>query len=128
MLSIMLESSPQMLAVQATGTLTDADYTETWLPALEKIIEEYEVANALFYMDENFAGWEMEAIWEDLKFGIKHRNDFARIAIVGGPKWVHWGAKLGESLMDCKIQIFEPEKLSEAVKWASTTAHCACDD
>jgi len=128
MLKIMLESTPGMLAVQATGTLTDEDYKESWLPALEKIIEVNEVANALLYMDEGFKGWDMKAMWEDTKFGIKHRNDFARIAVVGGPDWVRWGVKLGELMMDCEIKTYEPSQLKEALSWAAQTPKCACDD
>lgn len=128
MITIMPESTPQMLAVKATGTLTDEDYVDIWIPALEKIIEEYEVANALFFMDEEFEGWDMKAAWEDAKFGIKHRNHFARIAIVGGPKWVQWGAKVGELMMDCKLNTYAPEDLKKALEWAAVTAKCKCEE
>ncbi len=77
-------------------------------------------------MDENFEGWELKAMWEDAKFGMKHRNDFSRIAIVGGPNWVHWGVKLGELMMDCHVKTYPPEDLKEAVKWASVVPKCAC--
>lgn len=128
MITIMPESTDQMLALQATGTLTQADYQDVCLPALQKIIDEYEVANAVFYMDADFKGWEMAAMWEDTKFGIKHRNHFARIAIVGGPDWIHWGVKLGELMMDSKIKTYSPNQLQEALKWAAVTAKCtACD-
>lgn len=128
MITIMPESTDQMLAVQATGTLTDEDYQEVWIPALEKIIDEFEVANALLYMDEGFEGWDLKAMWDDAKFGIKHRNHFSRIAIVGGPAWVQWGAKVGEMLMDCKVETFEPEKLQEALAWAADVAKCVCKE
>lgn len=128
MITIMPESTEQMLAVRATGTLTDVDYKEVWIPALQKILDEFEVANILLYMDEDFEGFSLKAMWEDAKFGIKHRNDFARVAIVGGPNWVRWGAKVGETLMDCKLELYAPEKLEEALAWAAKTAKCACDD
>ena len=118
MIEIMPESTDRMLAVKATGTLTDSDYVDIWIPALQKIIDKFEVANALLYTDENFKGWELKAMWEDAKFGIKHRNDFARIAIVGCPSWMKWGIKLGELLMDCEVRMYEPEKLQEALAWA----------
>jgi len=127
MIEIMPESTERMLAVRATGTLTDEDYTATWIPALESIIGKFEVANALLYMDENFKGWEAKALWDDAKFGIRHRNDFRRIAIVGGSTWIKWGVRLGEMLMDCEVRVFEPEALSEAIRWCSETVGCACD-
>ena len=54
MIKIMSESTDRMLAVQATGTLTDADYTEIWIPALQTIIDEFEVVR--FYYQERCTG------------------------------------------------------------------------
>lgn len=127
MIEIMPESTDRMLAVKASGTLTDDDYNTIWIPALETIIRNYDVANALLYMDIDFEGWDMKAMWDDAKFGLRHRNDFKRIAIVGGPNWVRWGVKLGEMLMDCELRLFEPEQLKEAIAWCSETAACACE-
>lgn len=128
MIEIMKESTERMLAVKATGTLTDSDYTEVWVPALEKIINEYEVANTLLYLDEDFEGWDMKAMWEDVKFGYNHRNDFARIAIVGAPNWVQWGVKLGEMMIDSEIKIYAPDDLTEALDWVLQLPKCACED
>lgn len=127
MIAIMPESTKQMLAIRASGTLTENDYHEEWLPALEKIINEYEVANVVFFMDENFVGWDMKGMWEDAKFGYKHRNDFARLAIVGGPNWVRWGVRLSENMLDCEVKTYEPGQLKEAVAWASVVPKCRCE-
>ncbi|WP_291325850.1 STAS/SEC14 domain-containing protein [Desulfovibrio sp. UCD-KL4C] len=117
MIKIMPESKGCMLAVKASEKLTENDYVETWVPALQKIIEEHKSANVLLYMDEAFDGWEMKAMWADTKFGFTHRNDFKKIAIVGGPAWVEWGSKIASSLMDCELKIYNPEKLNEALNW-----------
>jgi hypothetical protein len=128
MIEIMSESTGRMLAVKTTGTLTDKDYTDVWIPALQKIIDEFEFANVLLYMDDNFKGWEIKAMWEDAKFGLKHRKDVAKIAIVGGPAWVKWGIKLGESMIDSEIKTYEPEEIQKALGWAAQTVKCSCDD
>ncbi len=128
MIKIMPESTERMLAVKASDTLTDDDYIGTWLPALEAIIEKYEVANALLYMDADFKGWDIKAMWTDARFCLNHQNDFSKIAIVGGPHWIKWGAQLSEAIMDCEIKTFEPEALQEALQWCSDTIGCACDD
>ena len=117
MIKIMPESKGRMLAVKASGKLTEKDYVETWIPALQKIIDEYKSADVLLYMDENFDGWELKAMWEDTKFGFAHRTDFKKIAIVGGPSWVEWGSKIASALMDCEFKIYNPEKLNESLNW-----------
>ncbi|OEU65557.1 MAG: universal stress protein UspA [Desulfovibrio sp. S3730MH75] len=119
MIEIMSESTGNLLAVRATKTLTQSDYTDAWIPALKKIIEEHKKANIVFYMDEEFEGWELEAMWEDAKFGYAHKNDFDRIVVVGGPKWVKWGTEIAGTFMNCKLKTYKIEELAEATAWAS---------
>lgn len=128
MIKIMPESQGKLLAVTATGTLTDNDYVDVWIPALQEVIDEYEVVNALLYMDDEFEGWDLKAMWEDAKFGLKHRNDFAKIAVVGGPDWIKWGVKIGDLLLDCVVKTYTPDKLQEALAWAAESPGCACND
>lgn len=118
MIEIMAESKDAMLAVKATKKLSGDDYTEVWIPALQEVIEKFSKARCLLYMDENFEGWELKAMWEDAKFGFAHRNDFDKLAVVGGPKWVEWGTKVAGIMMSGEVKTYEPEQLAEALKWA----------
>src|SRR3954464_5040710 len=36
---------------------------------------------------ENFTGWERNDEWADTDFFFSHRNDVAKIAVVGRPSW-----------------------------------------
>ena len=118
MIEILPESTGNTLAVKATETLTDADYKEVWIPALENLINEFGKINALLYLDENFQGWEPKALWDDALFAVKHRKGFSRMAVVGGAKWMDWGTKIGELLMDeCEIKTFAIEDAQKAFDW-----------
>lgn len=117
MITIMKESSGAMLAVTATGTVTGEDYTEIWIPALQKVISDHGKCRALLYMDENFKGWDLKAMWEDTKFGIAHRNDFEKLAVVGGPSWVEWGTKVAGLLVSGEVETYPGEELEKALKW-----------
>lgn len=117
MITVMEQSTPKMVAVRATGKLTGADYRDVWIPALERVLGKGGKADALLFMDADFKGWELKAMWDDAKFGLAHRRDFRRLAVVGGPDWVRWGVKLGELLMDCEVKLYPPEKLDQALEW-----------
>ena len=119
MITIMKESSGPMLAVTATGKVTGEDYTEIWIPALQKTIEEHGKCRCLLYMDENFKGWDLKAMWEDTKFGFAHRNDFDKLAVVGGPAWVEWGTKVAGALVSGEVKTYPAEELDAALKWAA---------
>ena len=59
----------------------------------------------------------MEAMWDDAKFGMAHRTDFEKFAVVGGPPWVEWGAKVGAVFMKTELRTFAGDQLEEAWKW-----------
>jgi len=59
----------QVVTITASGQLTKEDYAHL-LPELEELLREN--APLRFYITlENFAGFEMGALWEDFKFDHK---------------------------------------------------------
>jgi len=117
MLEILPESQGKVLGIKASGTLTDPDYQDILLPRLETIIRDHGKARVLCLMDQDFHGWDMEAMWDDAKFGFAHRHDFEKFAVVGGPRWVEWGANLGALFMNTDLRTFPSEQLEDAWAW-----------
>ena len=70
-------------------------------------------------MDEEFAGVEAGAIWDDAKFFLPHKDDFEKMAIVGGPKWIELITKLFAPLMKGDDNIFSAGRLLKAWEWIS---------
>lgn len=117
MIEILPESQGNILAVKGSGRLTDFDYQTVLIPQLESLIHTYGKVRFLFIMDEDFQGWDLEAAWDDATFGFRHRNDFEKVAVVGGPRWVEWCAKLSAHLLSGEIKTFPPEQVKEAWDW-----------
>ena len=117
MIRILPESSGNVLGVQASAKLTDADYRTIWIPELERLIDAHGSVRVLFYMDETFSGWEVSALWEDAQFGLKHASAFDKIAIVGGPEWGAWSVKLLGHFIKGEIRSFANNQLDEAWSW-----------
>lgn len=117
MIEVLPESVGNVLIIQATGKLTDRDYKEVLIPRLESIIGQYGKARLLLDMGEEFRGWEAEALWDDARFGIAHRNDFDKMGVVGGPRWVDWGLKLAKLIMSGEIKSFPAAGREEAMRW-----------
>lgn len=117
MIEVLPESHGNVLGIRGLGKLTDSDYKEVLIPRLQAVIDEHGKARCLFTMGEDFHGWDLEAAWDDAKFGLQHRNDFEKVAVVGGPKWVEWGAKLGGLVISGEVKTFSQDQLEEAWKW-----------
>jgi hypothetical protein len=116
-ITIMPQSHDNILGVQGTGKVTNQDYLDVLIPQLEEVLKKYGKARFLYYLDEDFTGWEMGAMWEDAKFGLKHKDDFEKIAVVGGPKWIAWGTKLFSYFLEGQVKIFAFEELQAAWDW-----------
>ena len=114
MLKIMPESQGKIIGLRATRKLTDQDYKEVLIPGLEALISKHGKIRLLCFMDEEFAGLEPGAIWDDAKFFFPHKDDFEKMAIVGGPKWVELTMKLFAPLIEGDVKTFSDDHLQEA--------------
>ena len=117
MINILEKSHNSILGVEASEKLTGKDYEEIWVPALDKLINEYGKVSALLYMDDEFKGWETQAIVDDAKFGFKHCKAFEKIALVGGPAYVTAGVKMFSMFLKFEIKCFDADELDEAWEW-----------
>ncbi len=115
MFEMLPESSGPVVGVRATGRLTDADYKE-FLPKLEKVIAEHGSVRLLVDM-EGFEGWNLMAAWDDFAFGIKHWNDFSKMAIVGDAKWEEMATKAADLLMKGEARFFSLDERDAAWNW-----------
>ena len=76
----MERSEGNVIGVRISGQVTQEDYKRL-VPDLEHLIEEHGAVNMLLRFD-GFSGMEAGALWEDLKFDVRHLQDIARLALV----------------------------------------------
>lgn len=119
MLQVMPESQGNIIGFRVAGKLTDRDYQDILIPNLEALMHQHGKIRLLCCLDEEFAGMEAGAMWDDAKFFLPHKDDFEKMAMVGGPKWMQLGLKLFAPLMQGEARVFAAEELSEAWEWIS---------
>ena len=115
------ENGGKMLAVHASGKLTQADY-EYFVPEFDRLTEQHSKLRVLFDMTD-FHGWEPSAMWEDIKFGVKHLADIDRLAMVGENKWEHVMATLSKPFTKAAIRYFDRANATEARQWSGESQH-----
>ena len=117
MIEVLPESKGNILVVRAAGKLTDQDYKDVLIPRVDSIIREHGRVRLLLDMGDEFHGWEPAALWDDTRLGLRHRNDFEKMGVIGGPKWVEWGLKLAATVIGGEIRSFSPGEREEALNW-----------
>ena len=105
----------QVVRIAVTGKLTTDDY-DRFLPEIERAIALPGELRILLTLHD-FHGWTAGALWEDLKFDIKHFNDINRLAIVGESKWQEGMSTFCKPFTTAKINYFEKDQLAAAEAW-----------
>lgn len=115
MFEILSGTQGRRFYIKAVGRLTDADYKDL-TPKLEAAIEEF--GPIRLYADlEGFEGWEPAAAWDDFVLGIRHWNDFERVAIVGDKTWEDVAARVMDKLTKGEFRFFPLAEQAEARTW-----------
>ena len=105
----------RLLEVKASGKLSAEDYAH-FEPAVEGLIQSAGKIKVLFVMHD-FHGWEMGAVWEDIKFATKHCSDIAKIAMVGEKDWEKWMSTICKPFTMSKIEYFDASEEQAAREW-----------
>jgi hypothetical protein len=117
MIEFLPESHGNVLGVKAVGKVTDKDYKEVLIPKVDRMLAKYEKGRFLYYLSEEFEGFEFGAMWDDMKYAAGHNAKFDKVALVGGPKWVDWSVKISQHFMKAEIRTFSADELTQAWGW-----------
>ena len=105
----------KVLEIHASGKLTKEDYHQ-FVPETERLIKQHGKVRMLFEMSD-FHGWDAGAVWEDIKFDLKHFADIERLGIVGEKKWQEWMSAFCRPFTTATIKYFDHAALEEARAW-----------
>lgn len=109
------EDGGKLLYITMSGKLSAADYAK-FTPEVERLIKQYGKIRILCHLHD-FHGWELGALWEDIKFDVKHFGDIERLAMVGETKWQQGMASFCKPFTTAKIKYFDHTQLDEAKTW-----------
>jgi hypothetical protein len=116
-LSIGIEKSGSnfFLSLKAVGKLTHEDY-ETITPMIDSALSAVKEPQVKALIDgTEMEGWELRAAWDDFKLGLKHGNEFVKIAIYGNKNWQEITAKIGAWFTSGEVKYFESKV--DALAW-----------
>lgn len=104
-----------IVRIAASGRLTKDDY-ERFLPEFERIAGARGPVRVLIELDD-FHGWDMGGLWEELKFDVAHQGDLGRVAVVGEKAWQEWGTRLSKPFFRAAVRYFEKGGAGAARAW-----------
>jgi hypothetical protein len=108
-------SGGKVLEVKVTGELTHGDY-QSCVAAFERLLSQHGRLRVLYDL-VNFRGWEVAALWDEIKFDVKHVSDIERMALVGDKTWEKWMAEFVKPFTRATVRYFDHDQIAAAHAW-----------
>ncbi len=128
-----LKSEGKAIGIKVNGKLVHADY-EKFVPMLEEIIEKHGSFRCYCEMAD-FAGMSAHAVWDEIKFDIKHCGQIERCAVVGEKHSHEWMTKVGNMFFPkATMKYFDVSEKDAAWAWtveglaAEGSCGCGCSE
>ena len=123
-ISLREEAGGKVLVIRLGGKLTKQDY-EHFVPEVERLIRRHGKVRMLVQMHD-FHGWSLSALWDDIKFDLKHFAHIERLALVGESKWEAGMAEFCKPFTAATVRYFDEAKSGESLNWINEgIAHAA---
>ena len=112
-------SRGRVLGFNVSGKLDRADF-QGLEPVVAAAVARHERIRMLVHF-QDFAGWDINAFWQDAKFGVRHFTDIERLAIVGDTLRDTWFARLSKPFTTALVRQFRSNDLPSAWLWVEET-------
>ncbi len=100
--------------LRVSGKLERRDYEQV-VPELERHLDNGE-RRWLVEMDD-FKGFTPGALVEELKFDLRHRKDFDRLAVIESSEVAGLGPKLVKPFFSGDVKVFKKDERKAAEAW-----------
>ena len=105
-----------VLAIEASGQITHQDYRDTLIPMAKGLMGKGPI-KMLYVIRPDFTGFNLEALWDDSAFGVKHGHEFSQIAVVTDHPWMGGVISMFKPFFHGEVRLFRLAQLSAAKGW-----------
>jgi len=117
MLTIINDLPDNVLGVSGEGKITGKDYETVLIPAIAEKFKTNKKLRMLYHLGVDFTGFDLSAMLDDAKMGMKHLSAWDRIALVSDHEMINTFAKFFGHMLSCELRIFKNAEMGEAKKW-----------
>jgi len=109
------ENKGQILEVEVSGKLVHEDF-EIFAQRFDQLRKRHGQIRVLCDI-VRFDGWEASAVWDEIKWDVKHFSDIARLAVVGAKTWEEQLSLFCGPFTSAEIRYFDQTRASDARTW-----------
>ena len=117
MLKIINHLPDNVLGISAEGKISGSDYETVLIPAVDEKMKTHKKIRMLYHLSPKFTGFDMAAMWDDTKIGMKYFSAWDRVALVTDHEWINTFARFFGHMFPCEFKTFKNDDLAEAKQW-----------
>ena len=115
MLSYEEHDNAQAVEVRLSGRVSTEEFDRV-ANKLEAFIKRHGQVRVMEVI-QDFEGMDAAALWHDVKFSLRHLQDFSRIAVVASPDTHNLWSSLVSPFIECEVEHFAPDEIEAARDW-----------
>lgn len=109
-----LRNEGNFLAFKLSGKLHDEDYKQ-FMPLIQAAADKGKLH--LLVEMENFEGWDLPALWDDMQLDAHYGKQIERLAVIGDKKWEQWMTKICRPFTSARVEYFDAQGAQGAWAW-----------
>ncbi len=116
---------PDIDGIHLGGTIEREDIVDVLLPLLQAAKREGRKLRIVAEVDATFRGVALEAVWEELRIGLRALGSVERCAVLSDLALVRASARLKAVFSDalhCDIGVFDENDWDRALAWLAAPA------
>jgi len=119
------QNSPNVLGFKLSGRLHDQDYAK-FVPVIDTAIQSCGEIRLLAQFHD-FQGWDMHALWDDIRFSATHCRQVEQIALIGDRAWERWMTGVCKPFTKATIRYFDISELDTAQAWLAEACNLSTE-
>jgi hypothetical protein len=117
MIELLTSFPDNVIALSCKGQVTREDYDGILVPAILEALKRHDKIRLLYKTSADFTGYDLVAMWEDLKIGVEHPTRWERVAVVTDVDWIVQMMRLFSFLIPCPTKLFPSSEAAHANAW-----------
>ncbi len=105
------------LGFRASGKVTAEDYESVLVPDVEAVFALNHKLRLLYQLGPDFDGFELGAMWDDAKLGLRHLSGWDRVAVVTDVGWVRAMVSAAGFMAPAMVELFHDSEFDAAMAW-----------
>lgn len=106
-----------VVAFEAEGEITEPDFKDVVMPAVEKVVKEHDELNYLLLLNTELKNFSMQAWMQDALLGLKNITKWRRVAIVTDNQYIRKFTDGFSYFVPGEFKGFDKANLPEALTW-----------